>query len=69
MSHSLCENKTQYPTAEAAVERLRHRQGRVRERLYAYKCQQCLGFHLTKLRPPAELIVTLKSYTYRKDRP
>jgi len=64
----ICWNKTLYPTPQAALHKLRERQPHVRQRLYAYKCQACIGFHLTKLRPPTDDIIALMSATYRRDK-
>jgi hypothetical protein len=36
------------------MQHLRARRRHERAALYAYKCQECAQYHLTKLRPPAE---------------
>jgi hypothetical protein len=51
---TLCRSKAAYTTPALAMQHLRARRRHERAALYAYKCQECAQYHLTKLRPPAE---------------
>ena len=52
-----CSKKRAYPTVTEAKTMRNQRQHTMYMRLYAYKCQRCEWFHLTKLKPPKEAIV------------
>jgi hypothetical protein len=59
-----CVNKRAYGPSEVTGQ-LKRKQRMERQRLYAYVCPECQCFHLTKLKPPTERIVTLISMTTR----
>jgi hypothetical protein len=54
---SLCQSKQAYATALLARQSRDRRQRFERMRLYAYKCQACDWYHITKTKPPRENIV------------
>lgn len=63
----LCDSKQDYGTPGAAAKKVRERQRVERQRLYAYKCQACGGYHLTKLKPPPDVIVSLITGKCRRE--